>query len=99
MRKKLGVIFLERGKPGTIGGVQIHGSRLADGLRRSFKAEHITWHGPLWASMFYTPGFYVRAARSSGLLVHCDDALTSLIGSLIRSGTGKKVVAFIHTTC
>jgi len=94
--KRPGVIFLVRHAPGRIGGVSTHCSRLAAGLSRSFEVESINWHGPDWASMFYSPAFYFRSARSSAQLVHCDDALTSLIGSLIRSGTGKKVVATAH---
>lgn len=95
-RKRPGIVFLMRHPPGRIGGVQIHSARLASGLSRSFEVERIAWHGPFWASILYSPGFYLRSALSSARLVHCDDALTSLVGSLIRSGTGKRVVATVH---
>ena len=95
-RRRPGIIFLMRHPPGRIGGVQTHSSRLASGLGRSFEVERITCYGPLWASILYSPGFYLRSACSSAQLVHCDDALTSLVGSLVRSGTGKRVVATVH---
>lgn len=94
--RKSKLIFLLRQKPGSIGGVQSHGARLMQGLDGSFQIQAIQWPGPAWASVFNFPGFYYQAARSNGLLVHCDDALTALLGSAIRSRTSKAVVATVH---
>jgi phosphatidylinositol alpha-1,6-mannosyltransferase len=94
--EKPGLIFLMRRKPQGKGGIQTQGAHLADGLGRFFELEYITWEGALWASLFFTPAFYHRSVRSRAPLVHCDDALTSIIGHGIRSKTGKKVVATAH---
>jgi len=90
------IAFLIRKRPDTIGGVQRHSARLYDGLRDSFDIEKIGWNGPEWGAPFYFPLFYRRSIRNGAEVVHCDDAVTALIGARIRKNSSKKVVATVH---
>ncbi|MDI6854959.1 MAG: glycosyltransferase family 4 protein [Deltaproteobacteria bacterium] len=90
------LLFLMRQRPGSIGGVQSHCRRLVQGLNGAFDIETVQFQGPAWASVFYFPGFYRQALNSRALLVHCDDALTALIGRVIRAKSDKAVVATVH---
>lgn len=91
-----GLLFLVRRAAGSIGGVQSHGSRLAAGLAADFDLEQFFWPGPLWASPFLMPRFQRKAAAHPAKLVHCDDALTGLMGARLARREGKKVVATVH---
>ena len=90
------IVFLIRKNPATVGGIQTHNARLYGALSSNFDIERIGWNGPEWGVPFYFPLFYYRATRNGAGLVYCDDAVTSLIGSRIRAGSGKIVVATAH---
>jgi glycosyltransferase involved in cell wall biosynthesis len=96
LRQNPKLLFLMRQRPGSIGGVQSHCRRLVKGLDGSFGIETVQFQGPAWASVFYFPGFYHKAVNSRALLVHCDDALTALIGRFIHARSDKAVVATVH---
>jgi glycosyltransferase involved in cell wall biosynthesis len=90
------LIFLMHKHPDSIGGVQRHSARLSDGLSRIYRIEKIHWKGPDWGVPVYFPAFYYKSIRNGADLIHCDDAVTSIIGSKIGSNSGKKVVATVH---
>ena len=90
------ILFLMRRAAGSVGGVQSHGNRLSQGLAQHFQIDYFHWPGPLWASPFLMPWFRRKAARHPAKLVHCDDALTALMGASLASRHGKKVVATVH---
>lgn len=90
------LLFLMRQRPGSIGGVQSHSRRLVQGLDGSFDIETVQFQGPAWASVLYFPGFYQKALHSRAQLIHCDDALTALLGRVIRARSGKAVAATVH---
>ena len=90
------VLFLIRKNPDTIGGIQRHNARLLAGLSGSFQIERVIWRGPEWGAPFYFPLFYFKTARNGAGLIHCDDAVTAIIGSALKKNTGKKAVATVH---
>ncbi|UCC78563.1 MAG: glycosyltransferase family 4 protein [Candidatus Zixiibacteriota bacterium] len=90
------VLFLIRKNPDTIGGIQRHNARLLAGISGSFQIEPIIWRGPEWGAPFYFPLFYYKTARNGADLIHCDDAVTAIIGSTLKRNTGKKAVATVH---
>jgi len=90
------IVFLIRKNPGTIGGVQRHNARLMEGLSGAFNAGQVVWRGPEWGAPFYYPLFYYKSARNGAQLVHCDDAVTSILGATIKKRTGKLVVGTVH---
>ena len=90
------LVFLIRKNSATVGGIQTHNARLYGALSPNFDIEKISWNGPEWGVPFYFPLFYYKATRNGAGLVYCDDAVTSLIGSRIRAGSGKIVVATAH---
>ncbi len=90
------LLFLIRKNPDSVGGVQRHSARLCEGLAGKFDIEKVTWRGPEWAAPLYFSKFYRKSIPNSARLIHCDDAVTSLIGSRIKTKTGKKVVATVH---
>lgn len=96
MAEKKKIVFLIRKNPADIGGVQRHNARLLEGLSGSFSAEKIIWKGPEWGAPFYYPYFYFKSARNGADLVHCDDAVTSILGSTVKRRTGKLVVGTVH---
>lgn len=96
MKAKDHIIFLTRKHPESIGGVQRHSARLMTGLRNSFEIESVFWKGPEWGAPFYFPYFYFRSVSNGARLLHCDDAVTALLGAGIRRRTAKKVVATVH---
>jgi phosphatidylinositol alpha-1,6-mannosyltransferase len=96
MAEKKSIVFLIRKNPATIGGVQRHNARLLEGLSDSFDTEKIVWKGPEWGAPFYFPLFYYKSARNGAALVHCDDAVTSILGSAVKKRTGKLVVGTVH---
>lgn len=96
MADKKNIVFLIRKNPSSIGGVQRHNARLLDGLSGAFNAEKVVWRGPEWGAPFYYPLFYYKSAGNGARLVHCDDAVTSILGSTIKKRTGKLVVGTVH---
>ncbi len=96
MRQKDHLIFLTRKHPDSIGGVQRHSARLIEGMKDSFDVENIRWKGPEWGAPFYFPYFYYKSMRNGARLLHCDDAVTALVGAPIRRNSKKKVVATVH---
>jgi phosphatidylinositol alpha-1,6-mannosyltransferase len=96
MIEKKNIVFLIRKNPATIGGVQRHNARLLEGLSDSFNTEEIVWKGPEWGAPFYFPLFYYKSARNGAALVHCDDAVTSILGSAVKKRTGKLVAGTVH---
>jgi glycosyltransferase involved in cell wall biosynthesis len=90
------VVFLIRKNPDSIGGIQRHNARLLEGISDSFKIEKVIWRGPEWGAPLYFPIFYYRTARNGADLIHCDDAVTAIIGSALKRNTGKKAVATVH---
>lgn len=96
MKQRDHVIFLTRKHPDSIGGVQRHSARLIEGLKGSFEVENIRWKGPEWGAPFYFPYFYYKSVRNGAKLLHCDDAVTALVGARIGRNSKKKVVATVH---
>ena len=96
MRQRDHLIFLTRKHPDSIGGVQRHSARLIEGMKDSFEVENIRWKGPEWGAPFYFPYFYYKSIRNGASLLHCDDAVTALVGARIRRSSKKKVVATVH---
>jgi phosphatidylinositol alpha-1,6-mannosyltransferase len=96
LSKKKSVTFLIRKNPETIGGIQRHNARLLAGISDSFVTEKVIWRGSEWGAPFYFPLFYFKSARNGTNLIHCDDAVTAIIGSTIKTNTGKKAVATVH---
>jgi len=96
MESKRKIIFLIRKSPKSIGGVQRHSARLYDGLADHFNIIRIRYKGPEWGAPAYFPAFYLRSVRDGAGLLHCDDAVTALVGAKIRKNSGKKVVATVH---
>lgn len=96
MKQRDHVIFLTRKHPDSIGGVQRHSARLIECMRKSFEVETIRWKGPEWGAPFYFPYFYYKSIRNGAGLLHCDDAVTALVGAPIRRNSMKKVVATVH---
>ena len=96
MKKRDHVIFLTRKHPESIGGVQRHNARLMAGLKNAFEIENVCWRGPEWGAPFYFPYFYYKSVSNGARLLHCDDAVTALLGARIRRKTTKKVVATVH---
>jgi glycosyltransferase involved in cell wall biosynthesis len=96
LKDKEHIIFLTRKHPESIGGVQRHSARLMTGLRDSFEIENVCWKGPEWGAPFYFPYFYFRSVSNGARLLHCDDAVTAVLGARIRRKTSKKVVATVH---
>jgi glycosyltransferase involved in cell wall biosynthesis len=92
----MSVVFLIRKNPGSIGGIQRLMNEITDGLSHVIDVERIVWHGPDWAVPCYLPYFYYKAIKNRSKLVHCDDAVTALIGAKIRANSDKKVVASVH---
>ncbi len=90
------IIFLNRKNPASIGGVQRHMARLCAGLSNSFDIEKIDWNGPEWGAPVYFPLFYYKSMSNGAELLHCDDAVTAMIGARVRNKTDKKVVAAVH---
>ncbi len=90
------VVFLRRKNPAIPGGIQRLSGRLVDGLSPSFDIEQISWFGPEWGVPVYFPFFYLKSVRNGARLVHCDDAVTSLVGAKIKRRSGKLVVANVH---
>ena len=90
------LIFLIRKHPQSVGGVQRHSARLSEGFSQIYKVDKINWYGPEWGAPIYFPVFYQRAIRNGAHLVHCDDAVTALIGAKIRENSSKKVIATVH---
>lgn len=93
---RIPLLFLVRRAAGSVGGVQSHGNRLAAGLADAFDLDRFFWPGPLWASPLLSPYFRRKAAAHPARLVHCDDALTGLMGARLARKAGKKVVATVH---
>jgi len=96
LSKKKSVTFLIRKNPDTIGGIQRHNARLLAGISDSFITEQVIWRGFEWGAPFYFPLFYIKSARNGTDLIHCDDAVTAIIGSTIKNTTRKKVIATVH---
>jgi glycosyltransferase involved in cell wall biosynthesis len=96
LKKREHIIFLTRKHPESIGGVQRHSARLMAGLQNSFEIENVSWRGPEWGAPFYFPYFYHKSVSNGARLLHCDDAVTALLGARIRRKTDKKVVATVH---
>lgn len=90
------VLFLIRKNPDTIGGIQRHNARLLAGISGSFQIEPIIWRGPEWGAPLYFPLFYYKTARNGADLIHCDDAVTAIVGSALKRNTGKKAIATVH---
>jgi phosphatidylinositol alpha-1,6-mannosyltransferase len=90
------ITFLIRKNPRTIGGVQRHSAGLLKGLSGSFETEKLVWKGPEWAAPIYFPLFYLQSSRNGADLIHCDDAVSGILGSAVKRNTGKKVVATVH---
>ena len=80
-------VFLIRKHPQSVGGVQRHSARLSEGFSRSYKVDKINWYGPEWGAPVYFPKFYYQAMRNGSQLVHCDDAVTALIGAKIKENS------------
>ena len=93
---KRNITFLIRKNPRSIGGVQRHSARLIEGISESFNINKVVWKGPEWGAPIYFPYFYLKAAGNGAGLIHCDDAVTAIVGSAIKRRTGKKVVATVH---
>lgn len=85
-----------RKNPGSIGGIQRNSSRLFEGFSEHFDTERIVWKGPEWGVPAYFPVFYHKAVAGQARLVHCDDAVTSIIGAKIRKSSVKIVTATVH---
>ena len=96
MDTKRKIIFLNRKSPSSIGGVQRHIARLCAGLSNSFEIEKIGWNGPEWSAPVYFPLFYFKSIGNGAELVHCDDAVTAIVGARIKKKSAKKVVAAVH---
>jgi len=96
MNTKPKIAFLIRKHPRSIGGVQRHSVRLYEGLSGTFDIEKISWSGPEWGVPFYFPIFYYRSVRNGAEVIHCDDAVTALIGAKIRNNSAKRVIATVH---
>jgi phosphatidylinositol alpha-1,6-mannosyltransferase len=62
----------------------------------SLEIERIAWNGPAWGAPFYFPFVYRKVARNNARVVHCDDAVTALIGARILQGTTKKLTTVVH---
>ncbi len=76
--------------------MQRHNARLISGLNGSFNTEPIVWRGPEWGAPFYFPYFYYKSKWSNAEIIHCDDAVTALVGAKIKSASRKKVIATVH---
>ncbi len=96
MRQRDHIIFLTRKHPDSIGGVQRHSARLIEGMKDSFEVENIQWKGPEWGVPAYFPYFYYKCIRNGASLLHCDDAVTALVGAQVRRNSRKKAVATVH---
>lgn len=96
MKKSRKIVFLVRKNPDSIGGVQRHSARLYEGLSDLFQIERISWKGPEWGAPLYFPLFYFKSVSNGAGLIHCDDAVTALVGSRVRKNSDKKVVATVH---
>jgi phosphatidylinositol alpha-1,6-mannosyltransferase len=94
--KKPHVTFLIRKNPKSVGGVQRLSSAIIKGLSDSFDIEKISWGGPEWGAPFYFPIFYYKSIYNISELIHCDDAVTALVGARVHSSSDKKVVATVH---
>jgi glycosyltransferase involved in cell wall biosynthesis len=90
------IVFLRRKNLAAVGGVQRLNSGIVDGLSHAYNIEQINWHGPEWGVPFYFPFFYFKSLRNGAGLVHCDDAVTSLVGARIRQDSNKAVIANVH---
>jgi phosphatidylinositol alpha-1,6-mannosyltransferase len=58
--------------------------------------ERINWKGPEWGAPLYLPLFYFKSVRNGADILHCDDAVTALIGGRIKKSSSKKIVAAVH---
>ncbi|MEE9555466.1 MAG: glycosyltransferase family 4 protein [candidate division Zixibacteria bacterium] len=96
MDTKRKIIFLNRKNPESIGGVQRYIARLCAGLSNSFEIEKIGWNGPEWGAPIFFPLFYYKSIRNGAELVHCDDAVTAIVGARIKKKSTKKVIAAVH---
>lgn len=90
------ITFLIRKNPATIGGVQKHSAGLLKGLSKSFIIEKLVWRGPEWAAPVYFPLFYLKSSGNGTSLIHCDDAVTAIIGAGVKKNSHKKAVATVH---
>ena len=96
IKNKPHLTFLIRKNPKSVGGVQRLSASIIRGISGSFDIEKISWNGPEWGAPLYFPIFYHKSCRNGANLVHCDDAVTAIVGAKIRSRSGKKVVATVH---
>jgi glycosyltransferase involved in cell wall biosynthesis len=69
---------------------------LIAGLSSFFQTENVIWRGPEWLFPIYFWRFYQKAKTSDADIVHCDDAVTAIIGALIKRKTNKIVTATAH---
>ena len=83
-KKNKKILFLVRKNPDGIGGIQSHSGRLIDNLSESFQVEKVVWRGPEWLFPIYYWRFYRKAIKSNADLIHCDDAVTAIIGAKIK---------------
>lgn len=89
-------LFLSRRSQASLGGIQQHGRSLTSALSHRFEIENMGCGGPLWLTPFLLPSFYFRSLPSQAGVVHCDDAVTALIGRWIGRFSRKRVVATVH---
>jgi len=90
------ILYLIRKNPDSIGGIQSHSGHLINSLSACFQTENVVWRGPEWLFPIYYWRFYKNGINSDADLIHCDDAVTAIIGAKIKKKTSKIVTATVH---
>jgi glycosyltransferase involved in cell wall biosynthesis len=94
--KNADILFLVRKNPGSIGGIQRLTSSVIRDVSSIYGTDILSWNGPEWGAPIAFPKFYYKSLRHSASVIHCDDAVTSLLGTRIKNRSGKQVIATVH---
>jgi glycosyltransferase involved in cell wall biosynthesis len=94
--KAADILFLVRKNLASIGGIQRLTSNVIDGISKIYKTDTLSWNGPEWGVPICFPNFYYKSLKHPANLIHCDDAVTGLLGVRIKNRSGKQVIATVH---
>jgi glycosyltransferase involved in cell wall biosynthesis len=95
-KKIADILFLVRKNPASIGGIQRLTSNVINGISKIYQTDILSWNGPEWGVPICFPKFYFKSLKHPANLIHCDDAVTGLLGARIKNRSGKQVIATVH---
>ena len=94
--KNADILFLVRKNPASIGGIQRLTSNVIQGISSIYGTDILSWNGPEWGAPIAFPKFYRKSIKHSANVIHCDDAVTALLGTRIKNRSGKHVIVTVH---